>query len=329
VDGLGESSLDYPHDIVPMNGAHRRQRQCPRVTRPVVEDGGRDPRRFIVDGFGEAACGQRVGGLEDRRVDGLVACRGHSSIVTTCCIRDAATEYDAQWHPTRNGDLTPTQVLAGTNAKVWWRCEQGHEWEATVDSRTRRGTGCPVHAGRQVLTRNTTHTDPAAHMVGMSTPRPPEPGQSLADKFFDISAQWHPTRNGDLTPAQVLAGTNAKVWCRCVQGHEWETAVHTRTSQDTGCPVCAGLNLLTGDDDLVTTLPGIAAQWHPTKNGDLTPDRVTAGSEIRVWWRCEQGHEWKAAVILRIYGSFGCPVCAERFTAGEVEGEARHNDRAT
>jgi hypothetical protein len=90
---------------------------------------------------------------------------------------------------------------------------------------------------------NTAHTDPAAHMNTMSTPRPPKPGRSLANRF-----------------------------------------------------------------------PYIATQWHPTRNGDLTPDRVTAGSEIRVWWRCEQGHEWETAVILRIYGSFGCPVCAERFT---------------
>ncbi len=161
---------------------------------------------------------------------------------------------------------------------------------------------------------NTAHTDPAAHMNTMSTPRPPKPGRSLANRFPYIATQWHPTRNGDLTPDRVTAGIDKKVWWRCVQGHEWEAAVHPRTSQDSGCPVCAGLNLLTGDDDLVTTSPGIAAQWHPTKNGDLTPDRVTAGSEIRVWWRCEQGHEWEAAVILRIYGSFGCPVCAERFT---------------
>jgi len=33
------------------------------------------------------------------------------------------------------------------------------------------------------------------------------------------------------------------------------------------------------------------------------------GSEKRVWWRCEQGHEWEATVIIRIYGGFGCPGC--------------------
>ena len=26
----------------------------------------------------------------------------------------------AQWHPTGNGNLTPTQVVAGSNRKDWW-----------------------------------------------------------------------------------------------------------------------------------------------------------------------------------------------------------------
>jgi len=60
---------------------------------------------------------------------------------------------------------------------------------------------------------------------------------------------------------------------------------------------------------LATTSPAVAKQWHPTRNGDLRPDQVFMGSEKRVWWRCEQGHEWEATVIIRIYGGFGCPGC--------------------
>ena len=48
----------------------------------------------------------------------------------------------AQWHPTKNGDLTPYDVTPGSGKKVWWKCEKGHEWDATVGDRT-RGRGCP------------------------------------------------------------------------------------------------------------------------------------------------------------------------------------------
>lgn len=34
---------------------------------------------------------------------------------------------------------------------------------------------------------------------------------------------------------------------------------------------------------LATVNPKLAAEWHPTKNGDLSPDQVTAGSGKKVW----------------------------------------------
>ncbi len=158
-------------------------------------------------------------------------------------------------------------------------------------------------------TTDTTDTTPTGHMKAMTTPRPPKPGQSLADKFPDIAAQWHPTMNGGLTPDQVSAGSHTKAWWRCEQGHEWKAEVNSRTSQGSGCPVHAGQKLLAGYNDLATTFPAVAAQWHPTRNGDLIPDRVLAGTAKKAWWRCEDGHEWEATVAGRTSSrGSGCPV---------------------
>ena len=30
-----------------------------------------------------------------------------------------------QWDPDKNGDLTPQQVVSGSNREVWWRCTEG------------------------------------------------------------------------------------------------------------------------------------------------------------------------------------------------------------
>jgi len=62
----------------------------------------------------------------------------------------------AQWHPTKNGDLTPDQVIAGSTKKVWWTCDKGtdHEWDATPDHRTRMRSGCPYCAGQKVSVTN-------------------------------------------------------------------------------------------------------------------------------------------------------------------------------
>ena len=196
-----------------------------------------------------------------------------------------------QWHPTRNGALTPRAVTAGSHRKVWWQCERGHLWRATVLSRAGSGCGCPVCTGRVVL-----------------------PGENdLATLFPAVAAQWHPERNGALTPEQVSPYSNRKVWWLCERGHPYQAVVAARTTHGSGCPYCAGRRVLAGFNDLATTVPRVAAQWHPTLNGGLTPEMVTAGSRKKVWWQCSEGHVWKAAVYARAGAQkSGCPVCAGR-----------------
>ena len=40
-------------------------------------------------------------------------------------------ELMAEWNWEKNNGLTPTDVLPNSNKKVWWRCNKGHEWQAT------------------------------------------------------------------------------------------------------------------------------------------------------------------------------------------------------
>ena len=205
---------------------------------------------------------------------------------------DLATLYPdlaRQWHPKRNGAVTPEQVLPGSHRMVWWICEKGHEWRAQIKSRV-RGCGCPVCANREIS---------------------PEEN-SLAARFPELAAQWHPVRNGKLTPDQIPPGTTRKVWWICEKGHEWRASAASRTGAGSGCPVCCGKQVVPGENDLASLFPAIAAQWHPTKNGDLTPRQVTPYANRKVWWRCEKGHDYQAVVGARTLSASGCPYCAGR-----------------
>ena len=52
-------------------------------------------------------------------------------------------ELAAQWHPTKNGLLRPSDVSIKSNKKAWWFCpECNHEWQARISSRS-EGSGCP------------------------------------------------------------------------------------------------------------------------------------------------------------------------------------------
>ena len=58
--------------------------------------------------------------------------------------------------------------------------------------------------------------------------------------------------------------------------------------------------------------PALAGQWDHEKNTGVTPDMVTAGSEYRAFWLCEEhGHSWDACVYSRNQGR-GCPYCANQ-----------------
>lgn len=65
---------------------------------------------------------------------------------------DLATTHPkvaAQWNYDLNNELMPEMVTKGSNRKVWWKCSEGHTWQAAIFSRTRKkASDCPVCAGK-------------------------------------------------------------------------------------------------------------------------------------------------------------------------------------
>lgn len=59
-------------------------------------------------------------------------------------------------------------------------------------------------------------------------------------------------------------------------------------------------------------------QWNSAKNGELSPEDVTYGSQKMVWWRCAQGHEWQSPPYARIGKENGCPFCAGKRLSQEI-----------
>lgn len=47
-----------------------------------------------------------------------------------------------EWHPTKYNDLKPSEIAPYSQQKYWWQCEKGHEWKATVNTRTNMNSGC-------------------------------------------------------------------------------------------------------------------------------------------------------------------------------------------
>eukprot|EP00128_Syssomonas_multiformis_P003598 Colp12_sorted_trinity150504_noHs@31698 len=198
-------------------------------------------------------------------------------------------EVVRQWHPTKN-TLRPEDVAPLSMKRIWFICDEGHEWEASLNGRTSMGAGCPTCKLKRVTSTN-----------------------NLLVKNPGLAAEWHPTKNGDLKPDAVSWSSGKKVWWECHQGHEWQ-AVISKRARKVGCRTCFFMQAKGSPrpkQSLLAAHPDLAQQWHPTKNGVLTPDAVSHAAGKKVWWQCpsDPAHEWEAQVRQRSLRCSGCPFC--------------------
>lgn len=198
-----------------------------------------------------------------------------------------------EWDADQNAPLTPQMFYPGSHYHAYWKCKRGHEWRAVLKDRV-AGHSCPYCSSR---------------LVGKDN--------NLAIKNPHLAKQWHPTKNLDLLAKDVMPRSNRIVWWACERGHEWRAPINNRNSSTnpTGCPHCAGLRVSL-NYNLAKVYPDLAKEWHPNKNGNLTPSEVLPGGKTKVWWRCENGHEWEASIGNRakphgnrLKGS-SCPKCS-------------------
>jgi hypothetical protein len=168
----------------------------------------------------------------------------------------------------------------GQKDLVSWRCHKGHQWEARINARVTRKSGCPfcsnnkVWAGFNDIT--TTHPEIALTIVG-------------AD------------------PKTLSAGSDKVVSWTCSVGHTYPLQVKKRIGRNYGCPFCSHSKVLIGFNDFETKHPEIA------KEADgWDPKTVMGGSAVFRDWKCQKGHKYRAKVSSRDANGTGCPYCANQ-----------------
>lgn len=208
-------------------------------------------------------------------------------------LSDAFPDIAALWDYKKNCGWGPEDFSSSSETFVWWKCpkEADHEWKASIAVKTsKRTTHCPFCVGKAVCLSN-----------------------SLQTMDQEIAARWHPRKNGKLLPTNVTAHSGKRVWWLCEESpdHEWQASVVSvqRSESNKGCPFCASKKV-SPTNSLKSLFPKLAKQWHPSKNGKLKPNQITAGSHQKVWWQCKQGHSFQSAPHQRtITNRDHCPEC--------------------
>ncbi len=141
-------------------------------------------------------------------------CSGHRVLENYNDLSTTYPEIAREWDYQKNYPLLPSQVTKGYIKKVWWICPNGHSYSASVNSRTNRGSGCPICENVSVVAgiNDLATTDPA------------------------LAQEWNYEKNGSLLPSMITAGSSKVVWWKCEMGHQYQTSVYNR--KRTNCPIC-------------------------------------------------------------------------------------------
>lgn len=226
------------------------------------------------------------------RGDGCPICSNTQVLTGFNDLETKFPELAKGWDFEKNSPLLPSQVLFGSDTKVWWRCvsDPRHSWSAAISRRSAQDTGCPICTNLKIV----------------------EGINDLATIAPWLSETWHQEKNLPLKPTDIGAGTHRSVWWFCKEHpeHVWKAPVVMRF-RGTGCPYCSNQSVFSGFNDLATVNPSLAADWHPTRNGSVSPSEVAPSANKKYWWRCfnDSTHEWQATPSSRSRGS-NCPRCA-------------------
>lgn len=197
----------------------------------------------------------------------------------------------AEWHPTLNGALLPTEVAIMSQKSVFWLGKCGHHWDTVISNRS-LGAGCLYCSGQKALK-----------------------GFNDFETFYpELAAEWHPTKNGTLLASEVTTTSGKKVFWLGKCGHVFDIRVSHRSKRNHGCPECAeklvGKKNATPKNgrDVTTTHPHLIAEWIVERNLPKLMSDYKSGSDTVAWWKCFKNHEWEAAIGTRSAG-YGCNKC--------------------
>jgi very-short-patch-repair endonuclease/ribosomal protein S17E len=218
-------------------------------------------------------------------------------------------ELFEDWDSIKN-DKDKSKVAKHDKTKYWWTCKEGHSYQVSVFSRIRSG-GCKI-CSKPEKSKNIRKAKL-------------KKGISFAEAQPHLLSQWNYDRNIE-SPNEVSEKSHQKVWFKCDKGHEWISTPQRRSRGD-GCPDCykeldrstlvRKQKLKIKGVSLEDEYPELIKEWDFDNNVEL-PSAYSSGSNEKVGWKCDFGHNWKATIYNRTANLSGCPYCKSSTSKLEV-----------
>lgn len=211
------------------------------------------------------------------------------------CFPHIASEF----HPDKNTKIKLDTLASDYPKKVWWKCKNGHEWRMSPNRRVNLNNLCPVCADE------TRKEFPHVNLL--------------------LVYEWDFEKN-EFNPYETKPFSAKRAYWKCERNHSWSALISNRTNFNGKCPYCKTekkeeiyidrkihrqkiLAKYRITNSIKNTHPELLAYWNTERNGSLRPDEITYGSRKKVWWKCDNGHEYQMEVKGKV-GGYGCPYCS-------------------
>lgn len=211
---------------------------------------------------------------------------GFNDLKTRC--PEAAEDWDYEMN-----EGGPEDYKYCSNKSAHWKCARcGNKWESRILDRAKAQYGCKNCA--KIARGQAKSESHALRSGGIQNPL--------------LLEEWDYEQN-EKSPSEYSPQSNKYAYWICSKcGYHYRSKISNRAN-GRNCACCSNKVVVSGINDLATTHPQLAKEWHPSKNMPLTPDQVTYGKGKKVWWVCPNGHEYPATILHRASGGTNCPIC--------------------
>ncbi|WP_423798172.1 zinc-ribbon domain-containing protein [Neobacillus sp. SAB-20_R2A] len=192
------------------------------------------------------------------------------------CLAIKKGELCLEWHPIKNGELTPEKESYGSTQKVWWICQVcKHEWQENVNRRY-HGSPCPICKKKKIEEVKTTCLNEMKDYANSKG------GVCLSDKYINA---------------------HKKLIFECKEGHRFEINANKIRTYSTWCRKCTFKEIADSQRGTIEDMKVLAKE----KEGKCLSD-VYINAREKLLWECKKGHTWEATPDNVKRGSW-CPTC--------------------
>lgn len=125
----------------------------------------------------------------------------------------------------------------------------------------------------------------------------------ITELYSFITKEFDYSKNKEISINTLSLEYIQPLWWSCDRNHSWQATLKERIDGN-NCPICSNRKLHRGKNDLQSTHPELAKQWHFQKNFPATPYMFSCGTHFKAWWICPDcGNEYEAEIASRASGT--------------------------